>query len=473
MGGSKHIGNATKWLAVSSAPDFCQVGNSVVPFDSFAIVSNPTLASPNVLAQGVPVYRVGDMHQGVQADAGVGIPSGTSLGGGYVMFLQGETNVHVNGTPVIRHDSQCLVNCNAAGLGGALGRLLTAVAEAWVEFEPPNPALRALLDAEWDPWYKRAFETIDSVLAFDRPEMHREHSGTTRDVFIGFAKGLGNLPSDICNLGILVSKHASFMNAIRQKQLEEAAVNAFQHGDTVSANELANEAAGITSSGYVDPIFELDNDRQRAGAGLSALVPIGTTVKLLAGRVLNVFRGAKTLDAAADLTTLSKEANTAADAASVVNQADLDVIKGGDAASETGKATHATGGTGGTGGGGVHVTRASSPVPESYFNPSRVIDMRKAPASSATNAAGFPRNGPWFWRQMLKESPELVSDANKAAIRAGRSPVVDEVWVTSHPTHQSFVGEKLVHHHIDQGPIACGLPESVHQRWHSALHPDR
>src|SRR5262245_34279195 len=110
MGDSKHIANATTWLAVSSAPDFCQVGNSVVPFDSYAIINNNTLASTNVLAQGVPVYRAGDLHQGVQADAGVGISSGTSQASGFAKFLEGQQNVRVNGLPVIRHDSLCLVN---------------------------------------------------------------------------------------------------------------------------------------------------------------------------------------------------------------------------------------------------------------------------------------------------------------------------------------------------------------------------
>lgn len=310
MGGSKHIGNASPWVAVCVAPDYCQVGNSVVPFDSFAITSNPTLASPNVLAQGVAVYRVGDMHQGVQADAGLGIPSGTSLGGGCVKFLRGETNVNINGVPVISHDSLCLLNCNAAGIGGALGRLVTVVAKAFIEAESPNPALRELLHEEWTPWYERAFETIDSFMRFDRPEMHREHTGTFKDVFIGFAKGAGNLPSDVYNLGRLVVNHASFVNIVRQKRLEDEAVAAFKDGDTVAANELANKAAGITSSGYVEDIFTLDNDRQRTGAGLFALAPVGAPVKLVAGRLgkwaTNVFRSAKTLDRAPDVAKLAQ-----------------------------------------------------------------------------------------------------------------------------------------------------------------------
>ncbi len=38
--------------------------------------------------------------------------------------------------------------------------------------------------------------------------------------------------------------------------------------------------------------------------------------------------------------------------------------------------------------------------------------------------------------------------------------------------HQSFLGDKLIHHHIDQGGIATGLPQSVHWAWNFILHPN-
>ena len=114
-----------------------------------------------------------------------------------------------------------------------------------------------------------------------------------------------------------------------------------------------------------------------------------------------------------------------------------------------------------------------SPIPESYMKPDVTIDMRTAPASSGTNAAGFPRNGPWFWRQMAETNPEYFDTANLARIRAGRSPVVNDTWVENFPEHQGFLGDKLVHHHIDQGPIATPLPEIIHQKWYKALHPNQ
>ncbi len=115
----------------------------------------------------------------------------------------------------------------------------------------------------------------------------------------------------------------------------------------------------------------------------------------------------------------------------------------------------------------------TSAIPDSYVDKKHVIDMREAPASSATNAAGFPRNGRWFWRQNLKQNPDLFSDANKLRIKQGKAPVVDDAWVKANPTHESFKGEKLIHHHIDQGANASGLPEKLHQKWDGPLHPNQ
>jgi RHS repeat-associated protein len=110
-------------------------------------------------------------------------------------------------------------------------------------------------------------------------------------------------------------------------------------------------------------------------------------------------------------------------------------------------------------------------VPESYMNPKLVVDMRKAPGGQRT-AKGHPRNGPWFWNEMLRDNPDLFSEANRALIHQKRSPFIDETWLNHFPQHSSFNRQKLVHHHIDQGPIATPLPENIHQAWSSDLHPN-
>lgn len=125
-GSSQHAANAdSDWRAITSAPDFCWVGNSITGFDSIATLDNPVRYSPNVIAAGRKLYREGDLFLGIQGDAGQHVVSGTSLGRGCVLITGGQDNVKANGLPMARHDSPCTVNCNAAGVGGTPGYLMT------------------------------------------------------------------------------------------------------------------------------------------------------------------------------------------------------------------------------------------------------------------------------------------------------------------------------------------------------------
>jgi uncharacterized Zn-binding protein involved in type VI secretion len=132
MAETRHIAHEKSWVAVCTDFDYCWVGDEIVGFDSYAFISNKAKASPNVKAQGTPVYRVGDMHMCVRGDAGAHVEAGTSLDSGYVKFLSGQDNVKANGISVVRHGSDCLVNCDADGKGGAKGKVIT------VEKTPPT-----------------------------------------------------------------------------------------------------------------------------------------------------------------------------------------------------------------------------------------------------------------------------------------------------------------------------------------------
>ena len=99
------------------------------------------------------------------------------------------------------------------------------------------------------------------------------------------------------------------------------------------------------------------------------------------------------------------------------------------------------------------------------------VDMTPAPGK--TNAAGVPRNGPWFWRQLLKLHPEMFSADNAARIRKGSAPIVDAKWIQYNPTHTEYMGDKLIHHHINQGNMATGIPEAAHKKFSSDLHTNR
>ncbi|WP_447957866.1 HNH/ENDO VII family nuclease [Vreelandella sp. EE7] len=124
-GQARHIGNSRPWMVVVSQPDFCRLGDKIIGFDSTATLDEPVRYSPNVVSAGERTYRVGDLCCGTEGNAGAGLVSGTSLGSGYVLFQTGQPNLKINGLAPVRDGSQCLVNCNAAGIGGAQGYVYT------------------------------------------------------------------------------------------------------------------------------------------------------------------------------------------------------------------------------------------------------------------------------------------------------------------------------------------------------------
>jgi hypothetical protein len=112
--------------------------------------------------------------------------------------------------------------------------------------------------------------------------------------------------------------------------------------------------------------------------------------------------------------------------------------------------------------------------PESLIRRDVTIDMRDAPPGSRKNAQGFPRDSGWFWKRLLKERPEFFSKENAKLINGGRAPIIDNQWLEHFPSHRIFSGDKLIHHHIDQGAIATPMPATAHGKvWHSDLHPNR
>lgn len=393
-GSARHAANdSNEWKAVCTSPDYCKVGSSVVPFDSYADIGRQTKSSPDVKAQAVPVYRVGDLHHGVQADAGRHIVSGTSLGDGYVQFLTGQDNVKVNGLPLVRHGSLCRVNCDASGAGGAPGQVVTvekAAAPPYAQVQgeaAPNPQLQALIDTAADNrslWQKTgdffsgAWDGTKRIAgaSWDSPG----------DTGIGVLKGIGNLPSDLWNLGVLGTKYSSPLGlpsqAMMAGQLEGAALAAYQAGNVAQANALASRASEMMSSGYVGDIFTLTNDAQKGGSFLSMVVPVGAAAKGL-GTAANVVRGTKAADAGADIV---RSADAAGDLAKGT--------EGADAASDAGKAGEA-GTTENVAEPGVHV--ASFSRAEKY---AELVNSNKR----------------WSWREDYPGGENLTR-AEKEAIR--------------------------------------------------------
>jgi RHS repeat-associated protein len=111
---------------------------------------------------------------------------------------------------------------------------------------------------------------------------------------------------------------------------------------------------------------------------------------------------------------------------------------------------------------------------QSYYSRIR-INMNGAPASSAVNSAGYPRNFVWFWEQVSVRNPEMLSAENLLHMRLGTKgyPKVDEQWLLHNPQHAEFKNQQLIHHHIDQGSHATAIPVGVHREYHGVLHPDK
>ena len=97
--------------------------------------------------------------------------------------------------------------------------------------------------------------------------------------------------------------------------------------------------------------------------------------------------------------------------------------------------------------------------------------MSNAPVRGKLTSLGHVRNGPWFWNKMLEKYPEFFSPDNIALIKLGKSPYVDDVWLKYNPTQISYKGDKLIHHHVEQGAKATGVPEKLHRGMFDLLHP--
>ncbi len=114
----------------------------IIAFQSFSEFDHKVLASPDVVGVGTAVYRQGDIFKIVQSEAGAHVVAGGSLGSGFTKITGGHKNVTANNIPVACHNSPCLINCNASGMGGASGKLLTtekSIGSGKMTCVPTNP----------------------------------------------------------------------------------------------------------------------------------------------------------------------------------------------------------------------------------------------------------------------------------------------------------------------------------------------
>ncbi|MGJ7553605.1 PAAR-like domain-containing protein [Variovorax sp. RB3P1] len=112
MSMEKHIADAeAQFMVVNVTPDFCIVGNQVIPFDIVAILPPEKAAyADSVFARGEKVLMIDSIVQGVTGNAGSGVRSGVSLGAGNVQVVSGAQTVFVESRAVARHGDLCEMN---------------------------------------------------------------------------------------------------------------------------------------------------------------------------------------------------------------------------------------------------------------------------------------------------------------------------------------------------------------------------
>lgn len=131
MGQEKHAANSeSRFLAVSITPDFCQVGDHIVPFDIVRTLDHEHSAyTQQVFAASKKMLLIDSVLQGVEGNAGHGIRSGVSLTAGNCKILTGTSAVMVEGRAIARQGDLLDMNRGGSQSNATYGRLMTAVCD--------------------------------------------------------------------------------------------------------------------------------------------------------------------------------------------------------------------------------------------------------------------------------------------------------------------------------------------------------
>ncbi|QNU64548.1 hypothetical protein [Vreelandella titanicae] len=325
-GQARHAGNAeTRWRALTSYPDFCQVGDKIVGFDSSGPLGNPVNYSPNVITAGQRTYRVGDLCQGTESNAGSGVGSGTSQGSGHVLFLTGHDNVKANGQPVVRDGSECMVNCNAAGAGGAKGYVHTNTESVNSQ---PEESSEPLTEAEL---FQQQGEANLERVGELRDALHDNPNGKTAAEAEALYAEVQQLASETR------AQQDALMDALREGRISgnDYIESSFE------VDEAANRAAGMQQEAERQVRYTSESGRNIRAAGVfmaEAATPYGTIVDIQdtmalwgEGRVLaasgmtlltavSVIPGVGLLRKADDVVDIARNTDRAGDAAGSANR---------------------------------------------------------------------------------------------------------------------------------------------------------
>lgn len=108
----KHVADAEKKFYVKAiTPDFCKVGNQIVPFMPMREINyEKDDFAKSVFARSERVLMVKSIVSGTKGNAGRGVKSGVAKEAGHVKVLKGSTTVFVEGRAVARHEDICEMN---------------------------------------------------------------------------------------------------------------------------------------------------------------------------------------------------------------------------------------------------------------------------------------------------------------------------------------------------------------------------
>ena len=108
----KHIADAeSQWRVCNINPDMCIVNGQVVPFEIYQVLTpERSNYASTVYARGARVLHVDSIIKGVIGNAGKGVSSGVSQGGGDTRVVEGSSTVRVEGQWGARHQDLCDMN---------------------------------------------------------------------------------------------------------------------------------------------------------------------------------------------------------------------------------------------------------------------------------------------------------------------------------------------------------------------------
>ena len=157
----KHIADAEGCFGCNNVtPDFCKVGKDVIPFDiNQTLTPEKASYAKSVFARGEQTLTIQSIIAGVDGNAGKGVKSGVSLGGGDSQVQEGSGSVFIEGKKTARHGDEVLMNGAFApgpkgqgkpsGLGESTDRL--------IEKSPTLQAdLEKLKEEGWEVQYGEA-----------------------------------------------------------------------------------------------------------------------------------------------------------------------------------------------------------------------------------------------------------------------------------------------------------------------------